>query len=440
MKFYIKKLGCPKNDVDADYISGMLIADGHERVASDTAADTVIVNTCGFILPAKEESIGEILHYEKLRKAGAIFRLYITGCLSQRYGSEIMKEIDGVDGIFGIGQLEQLRQAISTDSAITLGKNLGKAVDSGYIAGTKRFVDNDFPYDYLKISDGCDRFCSYCAIPLIRGRYRSRPLDEIVSETRLLAENGKKELILVSQEGTAYGRDRDDVSVIDLLRALEDVDGIAWIRLMYLHPESLTDELIAYMTASEKVLGYFDMPLQHVNDRILKKMNRRITRDRIERLIDTIRNASSENIIRTTFISGFPGETDAEFEELEDFIADIEFDRLGVFAYSCEENTAAAGFDEQIPEKLAEERRDRLMMLQQEIAFRKNIALIGGTQHVIIDQSDHRNSAVGRTRGDCPEIDQTVFIYGRSLAVGDMLDVEITMAEGYDLIAGKKDL
>ncbi|MBN2227834.1 MAG: 30S ribosomal protein S12 methylthiotransferase RimO [candidate division Zixibacteria bacterium] len=440
MKFYIKKLGCPKNDVDADYIAGMLIADGHTRVDCDVDADAVVVNTCGFILPAKEESIAEILYYEKLRKAGAIFRLYLTGCLSQRYGSEILKEIDGVDGIFGIGQLEQLRQTIQADSAIRLGNGLGQAVDSGYIAGSKRFVDTIYPYEYLKISDGCDRFCSYCAIPLIRGRYRSRPLDDIVTEARLLAEHGKKEVILVSQEGTAYGRDRGDVSVIDLLRALETIDGIAWIRLMYLHPESLTEKLIEYMTASEKVLGYFDMPLQHINKRILKKMNRRITRDRIERLITTIRDASPDNIIRTTFIAGFPGETDKEFDELEAFIADIEFDRLGVFAYSCEENTAAAGFNDQIPDKLAEERRDRLMMLQQQIAFLKNIALIGSTQHVIIDQSDDRNDAVGRTRGDCPEIDQSVIIRGRKLAVGDMLDVEITMAEGYDLIAGNKDL
>jgi len=440
MKFYIKKLGCPKNDVDADYIAGMLIEDGHERVNVDVDAEIVLINTCGFILPAKEESIAEILHYEKLRKAGAIYRLYITGCLSQRYGSEIMNEIKEVDGIFGIGQLEQLRQAVDSDHVITLGKNLGRTLDTGYIAGQKRFVDDTYPYDYLKISDGCDRFCSYCAIPLIRGRYRSRSLEDIVDEAALLAERGKKELILVSQEGTAYGRDRNNVSVIDLLRALEKIKGIEWIRLMYLHPESLTDELIAHMTGSEKVLGYFDMPLQHINDRILKKMNRRINRKRIEKLIDSIRSASSDNIIRTSFITGFPGETEAEYDELNEFVANIEFDRMGVFAYSREENTAAAVYDGQVPAEIAEERRDGLMMLQQEIAFQKNIGLIGSTQRVIIDQSDNRNSAMGRTAGDCPDIDQTVFIRGKKLDVGEMPEVEITMAEGYDLIAGTREL
>ena len=436
MKFFIKKLGCPKNDVDADFIAGTLISRGMQATEDDHQADIVIVNTCGFIVLAKEESINEILTYEKMKKEGRITRLYVTGCLSQRYAEELRAEIGGVDGFFGLGEIEALAAAI--DSPLTPKASISrkKASDLSYLSMRSRYVEEKYPYEYLKIADGCDRFCAYCAIPFIRGRYRSRSLSDIVAEARFLASKGKKELILVSQEGTGYGKDlKDGDGIIGLLRELEKVDGVEWIRLMYLHPDSITDALIDYITSSDKVLGYFDIPLQHINDRILARMNRKTGRHDIEKLLSKIREISPANIIRTTFIAGLPGETDIEFAELRDFAIDFEFDRLGVFKYSLEEDTAAEGFDNQVAGKVAAERQDILMSLQQEIAFRKNIALIDSIQKVIIDEVKVDAPAMGRTGGDCPEIDQLVYVNDDNLKSGDLIDARIVMAEGYDLIA-----
>jgi len=435
MKFYIKKLGCPKNDVDGDYITGRLIDAGHER-ADENDAEIVIINTCGFILPAREESIQEILRYEEFKKEGRIERLYITGCLSQRYGRELFDEIENIDGIFGLGQIDDLVKAIDTNLAglISIVDNVRSDLD--YISSLPRFVDNIFPYEYLKIADGCDRFCSYCAIPNIRGRYRSRPIGEILDEAEMLVAVGKNELILVSQEGTGYGRDLDDgSSIIDLLQKLEKIAGVEWIRLMYLHPESITDELIEYMTFSDKTLGYFDIPLQHISDKILKMMNRKISRKIIEETLEKIRKKSLNNIIRTTFITGFPGETEKEFNELRKFVEDFEFERLGVFLYSNEEGTPANRLNGTVSNKLAEARREELMLLQQRIAFEKNIALIDSFQKVIIDRIEDLNLAEGRSIGDCPEIDQLVHVKGDGLKVGDIIDAKISAADGYDLIA-----
>ncbi|MEW5922736.1 MAG: 30S ribosomal protein S12 methylthiotransferase RimO [Candidatus Zixiibacteriota bacterium] len=436
MKFYIKKLGCPKNDVDGDYIAGLLISRGLQVTDNDMEADIVIVNTCGFILPAKEESIEEILYYEQQKKRGVIKKLYVTGCLPQRYGGELRTEMPVIDGFFGLGKIEALADAITGAEA---GKSIvvrDKAVDLTYLSGNVRHIDTTRPFDYIKIAEGCDRYCSYCAIPFIRGHYRSRSLKDIVEEAKLLASKGKKEIILVSQEGSGYGRDFDDgTEILTLLKQLEKVDGIEWIRLMYLHPEAVGDELIDFMTFSDKVLGYFDIPLQHINDRILKMMNRRIRRAQIEKILGKIREKSPENIIRTTFIAGFPGEKESEFEELKEFIKAIEFDRLGVFTYSSEEGTKADAMEDKVPEEVAEERQDILMSVQQEIAFDKNIGLIDKIQQVIIDEIRPDTQAVGRTRGDCPEIDQHVYINGDNLAVGDIIDARVVMAEGYDLIA-----
>ena len=436
MKFFIKKLGCPKNDVDGDYIAGQLISRGLERVADDDDADIVIVNTCGFILPAKEESINEILLYEQKKKQGNLKRLYVTGCLSQRYGEELKKEMPLIDGFFGLGKIDELADSVS-NSAMPAGMViLDKAPELTYLAGNSRYVDPACPYDYLKIADGCDRFCSYCAIPYIRGRYRSRRIPEIIDEARLLVSKGKKEIILVSQEGTGYGRDfKDGTDIIGLLKRLEEIEDLEWIRLMYLHPGAVSDELIEFMSASEKVLGYFDIPLQHISDNILEAMNRRAKRFEIERILDKIRETSPKNVIRTTFITGFPGETETEFEELLGFIEDFQFDRLGIFKYSPEEDTGAEKMKNQVPDEIALERQDILMSVQQEIAFNKNIALIDKIQKVIIDESKPGSRAVGRTGGDCPDIDQRVFVDGDNLKAGDIIDARVIMAEGYDLIA-----
>jgi ribosomal protein S12 methylthiotransferase len=315
-----------------------------------------------------------------------------------------------------------------------------KSADLKFISSGKRFVDGDLPYEYIKIADGCDRYCTYCTIPYIRGRYRSRNLEDIIVETKALANLGKKEIILVSQEGSGYGRDLiDGTNIIQLLEELKKIPDIEWIRLMYLHPESLSNELIDYLSQSEKVLGYYDIPFQHINDNILAKMNRNINKNQIIEKLNRIRDNSPNNVIRTTFITGFPGETEKEFDELHNFIEDCRFDRLGVFKYSAEEGTEAFNMENRVPDDIAEERQDLLMSLQQEIAFEKNIGLIDSIQKVIIDEIKADNIAVARSKGDCPEIDQTVFIRNCGRRVGDIIDVRIIMADGYDLIAVERE-
>jgi ribosomal protein S12 methylthiotransferase len=436
MRFFIKKLGCPKNDVDGDFLAGYLISRGHEYAADDGAADVVIVNTCGFILPAREESVEEILYYEKMKKEGKIKKLYITGCLAERYSSELRKELPCADGIFGLNRASDIGWAMEGKEALVGGKEPFSERGRDFPEPQTRFVNQALPYEYLKISEGCDRFCSYCAIPLIRGRYRSRPMEQIIEEAEFLARKGKKELILVSQEGTGYGRDfGDGKDIVNLLERLEKIDDIKWIKLMYLHPEAITDRLIEHISFSPKMGGYFDIPLQHINDDILRRMNRNSSRADIETLLGKIRSVSSSNLIRTSLIVGFPGETEEQFQELLEFTADFEFDRLGVFKYSQEEGTVAGAFPDQVPEDEKERRSDEIMSLQQEIAFKKNIALIDAVQKVIIDRIISEDVAEGRTRGDCPEIDQIVYIKSGRLKAGDFADAKIIMADGYDLIA-----
>lgn len=435
MKFFVHKLGCPKNDVDADYIAARLIAAGHEPVSDPERAESVIVNTCGFILPAKEESINEILRLGQLKKSGNLKTLYATGCLTQRYGDQMIADMPELDGAFGHGALDSLAEAVS-DS-----RHLDKTIKMearklGYLSWKDRFISDGYPYSYVKISDGCDRMCTYCAIPSMRGKFRSRPIDSIVREAQFLANNGKKELILVSQEATLYGYDLPGrPSILDLLKALEKVEGVEWIRLMYLYPAQMSAELIDYMVADNtKTLNYFDLPLQHINTEVLSNMRRQVTRDEIERMLTTIRAKSPEATIRTTFIVGFPGETDEQFGELLEFTTDFRFDRMGVFTYSAEEGTPAEQMGAQLPEEVKKEREEVLMTAQREIALAKNNSLIGSQKEVIIDSVNDDNSATGRTRADCPEIDQEVMVTGAGLAVGQIVQVKIDAAEGYDLI------
>jgi len=434
MKFFVHKLGCPKNDVDADYISARLIAEGHQPVADPTQADSVIVNTCGFIQSAKEESIEEILRLGQLKKEGNLKTLYATGCLTQRYGDEMLKEMPELDGTFGHGALDSIAQAV-TDSSHNSKAVRMETRKLGYLSFKNRFIADAYPYAYLKISDGCDRPCTYCAIPGMRGRFRSRPLDSIVNEARYLAENGKKELILVSQEATLWGYDlpgRPDI--IRLLEELDKIVEVCWIRLMYLYPGQVSDDLIRYLAADNKTLNYFDLPLQHVNTDILRAMKRLVDRDQTDRLMARIRELSPDAVLRTTFIVGFPGETGEQFEELVDFVQEQRFDRLGVFAYSPEEGTPAERMPDQVPDGVKAERADRIMTLQREIAFEKNNSLIGNVEEVIIDSVKSGEPALGRTRGDCPEIDQEVAVTGDSVRVGDICKVRIEGVEGYDLV------
>ena len=433
MNFYIHKLGCPKNDVDADYIAARLIAEGHTPVSSPDRAESIIVNTCGFIQEAKEESINAILNLSELKNNGILKSLYAAGCLTQRNGDELLEGIPELDGAFGHGALDSIARAVS--GSVRFDKTIKLETRKlGYLNFRNRFISDDWPYSYLKISDGCDRPCTYCAIPKMRGRYRSRPLDSIIKEARFLAENGKKELILVSQEATLWGYDlKDRPDIITLLKALEQVDGIDWVRLLYLYPGQVKDSLVEYMAADNKTLNYYDLPLQHVNSDILSRMKRLVDRPRIDKLLDKIRRTSNDAVIRTTFIVGFPGETKKQFNELYDFVSENRLDRMGVFRYSPEDGTPAEKLSGQIPEKVKIERMDTLMNLQREIAFENNNDLIGTVQKVLVDEIDSEGIASGRTYADCPEIDQEVKIYGNSCRVGSFYDVLIDESDGYDL-------
>ena len=433
MKFFIYRLGCPKNEVDADYIAACLLNAGHTQVLTPDEAQAIIINTCGFILPAKEESIDAILQMAQLKTEGSAQKLFATGCLSQRYSQSLMADIPELDGAFGLGELDELVRVMSE-------KTTGRYYTSinpyqlRYLDWKQRFISDDYPYAYLKIADGCNRHCSFCAIPSIRGQYRSRTIDSIIKEARFLVENGKNELILVSQEATYWGKDINTrPRLIDLLQELNDIDGLDWIRVMYMHPSGMDRELIEYMVADNKTLAYFDLPLQHICPDILSAMGRPSDCSAIEELIRQIRHSGVDTALRTTFIVGFPGETDEHFEELYKFVEEIEFERLGAFVFSSEEGTPAATLPNQVQDDIKAERLDRLMMLQQEIAFARNNSLIGSQREVIIDSVNNDGTATGRTRWDCPEIDQEVVVSGRGLRSGLICQVQIINSEGYDL-------
>jgi ribosomal protein S12 methylthiotransferase len=434
MKFFVHKLGCPKNDVDADYISARLIDAGHEPVFQPDEADSIIVNTCGFIVPAKEESVDGLLRLGQLKKSGRLKTLYASGCLSQRYGDELLQGMPELDGAFGHGALDSIARAVSGSERLT--RTVRRDTRQlGYLTWKDRFISDSYPYSYLKISDGCDRGCTYCAIPAMRGRFRSRSIDSILREAEFLARNGKKELILVSQEATMWGYGLSgEPDIVTLLKEMERIDGIEWIRLMYLYPARLNDQLIEYLGAGNKTVSYFDLPLQHCNSDILTAMRRNIRREEIERLLDRIRRLAPDAVIRTTFIVGFPGETDSQFEELRDFVEEHRFDRMGVFAFSPEEGTPAERLPGQIPENIKSERLDELMRIQHDIAVEKNNALIGTLQKVIIDAVGDDGGAVGRTQGDCPEVDQEVLVQGPDLKQGVILPVRIESVDEYDLV------
>jgi len=437
VKFFIHKLGCPKNDVDADYLAARLIAAGHEPVTDPAKADSVIVNTCGFIQDAKQESIDAILELARLKRDGGVQRLYATGCLTQRYGNELLGDMPELDGAFGLGALDAVADAVTKASRFrqVIRQDVRQLA---YLDWKSRFLTDQLPYAYMKISDGCDRLCSYCAIPQMRGRYRSRPMESIFSEARFLADNGKKELILVSQEATLWGSDlAGRPGLVDLLSGLDRVSGVEWIRLLYLHPARTSPDLIDYLASDNKTLCYFDLPFQHVNTEMLRLMKRESNRNTIEKLLDCIRERATEAVLRVSFMVGFPGETEAHFSELSDFVREHRFHRLGVFLFSAEEGTAAAELPDQVQKLVKIRRMDDLMTLQQEIAFDRNNSLIGQTVEVIIDTVDSESQAVGRTRGDCPEIDQQVLVSGHNLEVGEICRVRVDGAEGYDLIATK---
>lgn len=432
MKIYIDTLGCPKNFNDSEMAAGLLEHAGHTILDEPEGADVILVNTCGFINDAKTESIQRIFEMAELKDEGAV--LAVSGCLSQRYEDELYDEMPEVDLFLGVNDYEKLPDIL---------ENFQKGNREKYLSDYSReFLETPFrklggnPYTAtIKIAEGCDNVCAYCVIPQIRGKYRSRKQEAIIKEAEILAEKGCKELILIAQDVTAYGMDLyGDFVLPELLRKLCRIKGLRWIRLMYCYEDRITDELIHVMAEEEKICEYIDIPLQHISDKVLKTMNRRSTSAGIQRTIEKLRAAMPNIHIRTTFITGFPGEREVDFEELLDFVAETRFDRLGVFTYSQEEGTAAADMDGQIDDETKKFRQDVIMRTQLDISLGNNQKKIGSRLEVLVDERDEDGSYIGRTQYDAPEIDNSViFTSKRELAPGDFVTVEITDGFDYDL-------
>lgn len=427
-------LGCAKNQTDAEIMLGILDSTGHKLVANPEMADIIVVNTCGFIESAKQESIDTILEMAEYKK-GRLKALIVTGCLAERYNKEILEELPEVDAVLGVGDYDKIAEIINKviagDKPVLFGHQ-----DMDTEEGLPRILTTPSYTAYLKIAEGCDNNCTYCAIPKIRGRFRSRRMENIIEEAELLAASGVKELILIAQDTTRYGIDiYGEYSLAVLLEKLCKIDGIEWIRVHYFYTEAVTDELIECMAREEKICKYIDMPIQHINNRILKRMARRTSREQIEETIRKMREKMPDCIIRTSIIAGFPGETEEEFSELESFVEKVKFDRMGVFAYSQEENTPAASFPDQIDEAVKEKRLDRLMSLQKQISLEKNKEKLGMTMSVIAEGYDEESFLYyGRSRGDSIGVDGRVyFAADDEIMPGDIVNVKILDCDEYDL-------
>ncbi len=431
MKVLLISLGCDKNLVDSEVMLGLLNKAGHQLTNDETEADVVVVNTCAFISDAKEESINTIIEMGELKKTGKLKKLIVAGCLSQRYKDEIMKELPEIDVIIGATNYDKIVEAIGTDEESIVD-------DINYTPRpiAERIVTTIASMAYFKIAEGCNKLCTYCIIPHIRGRYRSMPMDSLIASAEKLASDGIKELVLVAQETTLYGVDLyGEKKLPELLTKLSEIEGIEWIRLLYCYPEEITDELIEVMATNPKICHYVDIPIQHSENAILKRMGRRTSREDIVELVGRLRTAMPDIAIRTTLISGFPGETQELHDGLVDFVDECEFDRLGVFTYSPEEGTPAAEYEDQVDGELAAKWRDEIMELQQEISYEKNQQMIGSTQKVLIEGYLVDDDVyVGRTYRDAPGVDGIVFVSAPyELISGSFVDVKITEANEYDL-------
>lgn len=431
MKVLLISLGCDKNLVDSEVMLGLLNKAGHELTNDETEAEAVVINTCAFISDAKEESINTIIEMGRLKKTGRLKKLIVAGCLSQRYKDEIMKELPEIDVIIGATNYDKIVEAIGTDEDAIVD-------DINYTPKpvSERIVTTNASMAYFKIAEGCNKLCTYCIIPHIRGRYRSIPMDRLLASAEKLAADGIKELVLVAQETTLYGVDLyGGKKLPELLTKLSDIEGIEWIRLLYCYPEEITDELISVMAENPKICHYIDIPIQHSENEILRRMGRKTSREDIVSLVSKLRTAMPDIAIRTTLISGFPGETQELHDGLVDFVDECEFDRLGVFTYSPEEGTPAAGYEDQVDGELAAKWRDEIMELQQEISYEKNQELINSIQRVLIEGYLVEDDVyVGRTYRDAPGVDGIVFVSAPyELMSGSFVDVKITEANEYDL-------
>ena len=428
MNILFISLGCDKNLVDSEVMLGLLDSRGYQIVDDETIADVIVVNTCCFIHDAKEESIQTILEMAEYKKTGRLKALVVTGCLAQRYQQEIIDEIPEVDAVLGTASYDKIAEAI--DEALDGHTEMYlEDIDRLPQVSSKRLVTTGGHYAYLKIAEGCDKHCTYCIIPKVRGNYRSVPMEQLLKEAKELAEGGVKELILVAQETTVYGQDiYGEKSLHRLLRELCKIDGIQWIRLLYCYPEEIDANLIRVMKEEPKICHYLDLPIQHASDAILKKMGRRTSKAQLVDTIRTLREEIPDITLRTTLITGFPGETEEQHQELVEFVDEMEFDRLGVFTYSPEENTPAAEMPDQIPEEVKEDRQAELMELQQEIAFDLAEDMIDREVLVMIEgKVADENAYVGRTYRDAPNVDGLIFINtDEELMSGDFAKVKVT--------------
>lgn len=436
MKLLFVSLGCDKNLVDSEEMLGLLTRKGFEIVDDETQAEVIIINTCCFINDAKEESVNTILEMAEYKKTGSCKALIVTGCMAQRYKNEIIEEVPEVDAVLGTTSYEDIYRAIQ--EAVD-GKQFQEFKSIDYLPESlgRRVLTTGGHFGYLKIAEGCDKHCTYCIIPKLRGKFRSVPMERLLTQAREMAEEGVKELILVAQETTVYGTDiYGKKSLHVLLKELCKISGIRWIRVLYCYPEEIYDELIQIMKEEKKICHYLDLPIQHASDRILKRMGRRTTRAELVDIVNKLRGEIPDIVLRTTLITGFPGETEEDHEKLMEFVDEMEFDRLGVFTYSPEEDTPAAGMPDQIPEEIKEERRDEIMELQQEISYDKGTDRIGQELLVMIEGKVADESAyIGRTYGDAPKVDGYIFVQtGELLMTGDFAKVRVTGALEYDLI------
>ncbi len=447
-KVHFISLGCPKNLVDSEIMAGTLMKEGYEVSPDAEGADTVIVNTCGFIGDSKKESIQRILEMSALKESNQIRRLVVAGCLTQRYKNDLVDELPEADLFVGSGEFQNIAKILSDNDKGISKKTYFESPTFLQKESTPRVNSQPRHRAYLKISEGCLKRCSFCAIPLIRGNLQSRTLANIVSEAKLLAAGGVKELIIISHDFTDYGWDlrkknpEAKESPYELLKALVQVDGIEWVRLLYLYPDGITPEIIQLMKTEKKLVKYFDMPLQHINNQVLKKMNRKMTREEISSVLTQIRLEIPDAVIRTQFIVGFPGETEEAFEELMAFVKEQEFDRVGCFQYSPEENTPGGKMDEQVEDEIKERRHNKLMAMQQKISKKKHKALIGKTVEVLVEGYSEESDLLlqGRTSQQAPDIDGIVYINEGEAKLGDMVKVRITESHDYDLVGGIVDL
>lgn len=430
---HIVTLGCSKNDVDSSMMYSLLDKNKYQMVNEPSQADILIVNTCGFIDAAKEESIDTILESVEYKNEGRCKKVLLSGCLAQRYPEELIKEIPEIDGIIGTGNIDYINELLDRSLAGDLFVKTDN-LNSAYIEGIRKEVVNTT--EYVKISEGCNNNCSYCIIPSLRGKNRSRKIEDIYSEVEYLVSKGAREIILIAQNTTDYGIDLySKYSLANLIKEISKIEDLKWIRVLYLYPDHFTEDLIEEFKNNEKLVNYVDMPLQHISDDVLKRMNRKTSKDHIIKTLKNLRQSVPDIVIRTTFIVGFPGENDDDFNQLVDFIEDIKFDKLGVFEYSKEEGTRAASLDEQIPNSIKEERKNEIMAIQSEISAEILSNNIGKRLEVLIEEQVDEENYVGRTYMDSPEIDGVTYVHSnKGLEIGSFVQVDIVDSLDYDLV------